>query len=136
MYLNRKALVSLKILEEATKNKNSGIVGIVGAWSRKYNINKKDLEIIWRRAELLAIKSKKGKCIPWGLVVDIFKSTVRKYFKNQFSSKIETEDKKAKEAKKDTLNDIDKRRYKTEIKNLEKEFPNSKKIPDCIRGLT
>jgi len=133
MYLNRKALVSLKILEEATKNKNSGIVG---AWSRKYNINKKDLEIIWRRAELLAIKSKKGNCIPWGLVVDIFKSTVRKYFKNQFSSKIETEDKEAKEAKEVTLNDIDKRRYKAEIKNLEKEFPSSKKVPDCIRGLT
>jgi hypothetical protein len=134
-YINIRAL---KKLEEAqipadilqTKAK------IVDAWSKKYCINRKTLAVIWRRAELVAAKSKKCKCIPWGVVTDIFKMSVRKHFKLTKCNRKEIKPAIIKGKYVRTHKDVEPggalvNRYLAEIKQLLKECPNFAKLPDC-----
>jgi hypothetical protein len=130
MYLNKQAI---SLIEEISLQTRSAIVK---AWSKRYCINEKLLALIWRRAELLAAKGKKCKCIPWGVVTDIFKASVRKHFKlNRCNRKdIKPPIIKGKYVK--THKDIEPggalyRHYMTEVKQLEKECPNYDKLPDC-----
>ena len=135
MYLNAQAL---KTLEEiaATQTKSN----IVKSWAKKYCINEKTLAVIWRRAELLAAKGKKCKCIPWGTVTDIFKLSVRKHFKLDKCGRKDIKPAIIKGKYVKTHKDVEPggalvRRYEAEIKQLEKDCPNFDKLPDCIKSL-
>jgi len=132
MYLNKQALF---IIEEITKIDTKS--NIVKAWARKYCINEKTLAVIWRRAELLAAKGKRCKCIPWGTVTDIFKLSVRKYFKLDKCSRKDIKPTIIKGKYVKTHKDVEPggalvKRYEAEIKKLEKDCPNFDKLPDCI----
>lgn len=131
MYLNNQAI--LKILEEVGLQTKSNIVK---AWAKKYCINEKTLAVIWRRAELLAAKGKRCKCIPWGTVTDIFKLSVRKHFKLNKCNRKDIKPAIIKGRFVKTHKDVEPggalvRRYEAEIKKLEKECPNYDKLPDC-----
>ena len=131
MYLNKQ---SIKIIEEIAKASQTKS-NIVKAWARKYNLDVKTLEIFWRRSELKAAQGKKCKCIPWAVATDIFKLSIRKYFdlkgsrKDIESPKIDGEKVQTHKSK-EPISDVVKR-YKTEIKKLEKACPNFDKLPDC-----
>lgn len=131
-YKNAQAYV---VLEEATKcPKVKGFksnANIVKSWSEKYNVNPSVAALFWRRAELLAAKSA-GDCkkIPYGLAVEIFKASFKKYLSKcdpDIKYAIDNPEIKGKklkihydEAKKYTLDEIIEM-YKQDVKRLEKE---------------
>ena len=104
---------------------------LVKSWAKKYNVDLSIAALFWRRAELLAAKSA-GECkrIPYGLVVEIFKASFKKYLSKcdpDIKYAIDNpkiKNKKVKihynEAKKVTLKEIVEE-YKKEVQKLEKE---------------
>jgi len=131
MYLNRKAFINI---EEALKYDVKS--NIVKSWAKKYKIDEDTLATIWRRSELVAAKNKGCKCIPWGTVTDIFKLTVRKYFKLNKDDRKDIKDpkidnKKLKDHKDEESGGAVDNKYKIEIKKLQKECPNFDKLPSC-----
>jgi len=109
---------------------------IVEAWSKKYCISKRLLSIIWRRAELAAAVGKKCQCIPWGVVTDIFKASVRKHFKLTRCGRKNIPPVIIKGKVLKTHKDIKpggalERYYIAKIRELIKKCPDWDKLPDC-----
>ena len=131
-YRNAQAFI---VLEEATScPKVKGFKSdapIVKSWSKKYNVDPSIAALFWRRAELLAAKSA-GECkrIPYGLAVEIFKASFKKYLSKcdpdikYAIDNPEIKNKKVKihydEAKKVSIKEIVEM-YKKDVAQLEKE---------------
>jgi len=135
MYLNNQAIFTIEEIAKFDTKSN-----IVKSWAKKYCINEKTLAVIWRRAELLAAKGKKCKCIPWGTVTDIFKLSVRKHFKLEKCNRKDIKPAIIKGKYVKTHKDVEPggalvRRYEAEIKQLEKDCPNFDKLSDCSKNL-
>ena len=140
MYLNIKAINELFEISQIPNDILQTKAKIVKAWSKKYCINEKTLAVIWRRAELIAAKSKKCKCIPWGVVTDIFKMSVRKHFKLNKCNRKEIKPAIIKGKYVKTHKDVEPggalvRHYLAEIRKLKDECPNFDKLPDCKKSL-
>jgi len=135
MYLNNQATI---LIEEIAKTQTKS--NIVKAWSRRYCINEKTLSVIWRRAELLAARGKKCRCIPWGTVTDIFKLSVKKHFKLNKCDRRNIKPTIIEGKYVKTHKDVEPggtlvRRYEAEIKRLEKDCKNFDKLPNCLKSL-
>ena len=101
---------------------------VVKSWAKKFNVPESLMALFWRRAELLAAVSTKCKEIPYGIVMEIFKASVKKYLSKcdpdikYALDNPEIKGKKVKihydEAKKYTLKEIIEK-YKEQVKTLE-----------------
>ena len=117
MYISHKTMKFLKAIEEAFISHSN----IVDSWSEKYGIKKEDLSLIWRAAELRALKSKNCLCIPWQIATLIFEKSCKKHFGISKNAN--------KKSSKKELSKKEKEHYQTVINQLKKLCSGTQKNP-------